>query len=163
VQDEPTRVTSHHQKRVAIIEAVLLTCFDPTAPDPIDIYRSAYTSNPVAKQQTNRILPESGTEKECLSRKILVRYSFEGCREYHPGNANEHEGKHESGKKRNKEQGLDVIRMISSDPRTGDTTTRARTMAAAFSPGSNGAKSGIASVAWAPDVLIAGLEVGFVN
>lgn len=40
---------------------------------------------------------------------------------------------------------------------------RAPTTAAAFSPGPNGAKLGIASVAWAPDVLIAGLEARFVN
>jgi hypothetical protein len=33
-------------------------------------------------------------------------------------------------------------------------------MAAAFSPGPNGAKSGMLSVACAPDVLIARLEVG---
>ena len=35
---------------VAAIEANLLTCFDPTTLDPIDIYHPAYTPNPVAEQ-----------------------------------------------------------------------------------------------------------------
>jgi hypothetical protein len=104
------------------------------------------------------------TEEECLSRKVLVRGSFKAGREYYIDDAKEHEGKNECGKKRDKEHGLNVIDM-QLDPGKGETTTRrrARTMAAAFSPGSNGTKSVMACVACAPDVLIAGLKTGFVN
>jgi hypothetical protein len=101
------------------------------------------------------------TEEECFSRKILVRCSFERGGKYDPDNAKEHEGKHESGKKRDKEYGLDVI--VRSQERRRERWRGPRTVTAAFSPDSNGAKLGMASDAWAPDVLIARPEAGFVN
>jgi hypothetical protein len=44
--------------------------------------------------------------------------------------------------------------------KTTTTTTRARTIAAAFSPGWNGEKPGMTCDAWTPDVFIAGLKAG---
>ena len=69
------------------------TWFDPTSPDPIDIYRPTHTPNPVAKQQTRRILPELRTEEECFSREILAWCVFEGGGEYYPRDAKQYKGK----------------------------------------------------------------------
>jgi hypothetical protein len=44
---ETSQISFNEQPR---FEAVLLTRSDPTAPDPIDIYHSAYSPNPVAEQ-----------------------------------------------------------------------------------------------------------------
>jgi hypothetical protein len=44
---ETSHVTINEKPR---FEAILLTCFDPTTADPIDIYRSAHSLNPVAQQ-----------------------------------------------------------------------------------------------------------------
>jgi hypothetical protein len=44
---ESSQVTINEQPR---FEAVLLTCFGPTTADPIDIYQSAHSPNPIAEQ-----------------------------------------------------------------------------------------------------------------
>lgn len=44
---ETSQVTINEQPR---FEAVLLTCFDPTTADPIDIYHSAHSPDPIAEQ-----------------------------------------------------------------------------------------------------------------
>ena len=47
---EITRSRSASPLNRATIEAILLTSSDPTSLDPIDIYHSAHSPNPVAKQ-----------------------------------------------------------------------------------------------------------------
>ena len=44
---ETSQVTVNEQPR---FEAVLLTCFGPTTDDPINIYQSAHSPEPIAEQ-----------------------------------------------------------------------------------------------------------------
>ena len=83
---------------------------DPTATDPSNVYQSAHTPDPIAKQQTAGILSELGAEEESFSREVFGRRSFEDGGERHRDDAEKDDGEGEGGENGEDENRLDVIR-----------------------------------------------------